>query len=134
MLIHRSIRRVLLASAVMFLAASAGTTAVAAAAVPTVVQDVNGSGQGTVIRGVTPSAGTPLLARFQYDFTNGDHPLRRLAAAALPWQSAVEATMADKNGDDTFTYRVTSKAVDPTGIQSGSFHGNCRGTCAGRQL
>lgn len=132
MLIHRSIRRVLLASAVMVLAATAGATTAAAAPAlaPPVVQDVSGKGQGSVIEGLAP-AGAPLLSRFQYGFTNGDHPLRRLAEFPLPGQSGVELTMADKNGDDTFNYHAAHLAVDPAPLLQGTFRGNCaKDSCA----
>lgn len=130
MLIHRSIRRVLLASAVMVLAATAGATT-AAAATPPVVQNVSGSGQGSVIEGLAP-AGAPLLSRFQYHFSgDGDHPLRRLAEFPLPGQSGVELTMADKNGDDKFTYSAAHLAVDPAPLLQGTFRGNCaKDSCA----
>jgi hypothetical protein len=111
------------AIAVAGLFASGVTTADAAQ-----LEEVIGSAHGTVFRGVGVF-GAPLLGRFQYHFTNGDHHIRQVAAMPLPQQSAVEVTFADENGDDNYGYRVSHERVDPTGIVPGSFHGTCAGTC-----
>ena len=92
------------------------------------LEEVIGSAHGTVFPGVGVS-GTPLLGRFQYHFTNGDHHIRQVAAMPLPQQSAVEVTFADENGDDNYSYRVSHERVDPAGIVPASFHGTCAGQC-----
>jgi hypothetical protein len=121
------LRRSTWACAAMTLVALAGT-AVPASAAPPALDELIGSGHGTVFP-VTGAAGTPLLARFQYGFTGGDHHLRSVAAMPLPQQSAVEVTFADENGDDNYGYRVSHERVDPAGIQQAAFHGTCAGQC-----
>ncbi len=99
-----------------------------ASAAAKVLDELSGSAHGTVFRS-TFVFGTPLLARFQYHFTGGDHHIRQVAAFPLQQQSAVEVTFADENGDDNYTYRVSHERVDPTGIVQASFHGTCAGQC-----
>ncbi len=122
-------RRAALASAALILTSSA-VLATSAAADPstTVLEEVSGSGSGTVVRSFTP-LGVPLLDGFEYHFTNGDHPLQRVADMPLPQQSAIEVSLADKNGGDNFTYRIAHDMVDRTGIQEASVHGVCTGQC-----
>jgi hypothetical protein len=103
-----------------------------AAAQPVGVQALDqlvGSGRGTVFRAAS-TVGAPLLARFDYHFTNGDHHIRQVAAMPLPQQLAVQVSFADANSDDNFDYRLAHERVDPTGISQHSFHGNCRGECS----
>ncbi|MFD4559701.1 hypothetical protein ACFWP5_36200 [Streptomyces sp. NPDC058469] len=92
------------------------------------LNELSGSGHGTVTRSVSAS-GVPLLARFQYHFTDGDHHIRQVSAIPLAQQSAVEIAFADENGDDNYSYRVSHEYVDPSGIVQASFHGNCAGEC-----
>jgi hypothetical protein len=124
---HRSRRRSAQVAAAVFLAAAAAlaTTTPAAAAVP---QNLTGSGQGSIVKPFANS-GTPLLSRFKYGFTNGDHPLRRLAEVPLTQQSAIELTMADKNADDNFAFDVNHLSVNPGVVPPQAFHGNCVGSC-----
>jgi hypothetical protein len=92
------------------------------------LEEVSGTAHGTVFPGVGVF-GAPLLGRFQYHFTSGDHHIRQVAAMPLPQQSAVEVTFADENGDDNYGYRVSHERVDPAGIVPASFHGTCAGQC-----
>jgi hypothetical protein len=92
------------------------------------LEEVIGSAHGTVFPSASAS-GTPLLGRFQYHFTNGDHHIRQIAAMPLPQQSAVEVAFADENADDPYSYRVSHEHVDPAGIVPATFHGTCVGRC-----
>jgi hypothetical protein len=92
------------------------------------LDEVIGTAHGTVFPGVGVS-GAPLLGRFQYHFTSGDHHIRQVAAMPLPQQSAVEVGFADENGDDNYSYLVAHERVDPAGIVPAAFHGTCKGQC-----
>ncbi len=103
-----------------------GLTGLATPADAAQLDELSGSANGTVFRS-TFVFGAPLLARFKYQFTGGDHHIRQVAAFPLQQQSAVEVTFADENGDDNYSYRVSHERVDPTGIVQASFHGTCAG-------
>jgi len=129
MSIHKSLRRSTWACAAILVAlAGLATPASAQNASIQALDEQSGSGHGTIIRGVS-ATGAPLLARFQYQFTGGDHHIRQISAIPLPQQSAVEVAFADENGDDNYSYRVSHERVDPTGIVQASFHGTCADQC-----
>jgi hypothetical protein len=105
----------------------AGVTAPAGAAT---LDEVSGNGHGAIFRAAGSNFGVPLLARFQYHFTGGDHHIRQVSAMPLPQQIAVEVAFADENGDDDYGYRVSTEHVDATGVVQASFHGTCAGQCS----
>lgn len=109
------------------LALLAGVTAPAEAAL---LDEVSGNGHGTIFRAAGSNFGVPLLARFQYHFTGGDHHIRQVSAMPLPQQIAVEVAFADENGDDDYGYRVSAEHVDATGVVPATFHGTCVGQCS----
>ncbi|MGW4213843.1 hypothetical protein ACWEIJ_38075 [Lentzea sp. NPDC004789] len=94
------------------------------------LDEVSGNGHGTIFRAAGSNFGVPLLARFQYHFTGGDHHIRQVSAMPLPQQIAVEVAFADENGDDDYGYRVSAEHVDATGVVQASFHGTCVGQCS----
>lgn len=130
MKVRRFLTRPIWACAAAVVVALTGLSTPASAS-SLVLDELTGTAHGTVFRSTT-TFGAPLLARFQYHFTSGDHHIRQVSAFPLQPQSAVEVGFADENGDDDYSYRVSHERVDPTGIVQATFHGTCAGQCTER--
>lgn len=117
--------------AAMFAVGALALATPAVAAEPVNIQSISsvfGRTNGTAFP-FAAFSGAPLLVRFNYTFSNGDHHIRQIGTMPLPQQSAEEVSFADENGDDLYTYDVAHEGVDPAGVVQGSFHGRCAGSC-----